>query len=63
MHNAKKITEKLLESQRLISEEIEEEKEGSRTGKLLRKARLGVRVAILCMQHAEDIHDFGIIDE
>lgn len=62
MHNAKKITDKLLEAQRLISEEIEESKNGSREQKLLRKARLGVRVALLCFHHAEDVHAFGEIE-
>lgn len=59
MHNAKKIIDKLMESQRLISEEIQEEKSGSRAARLLRKARLGVRIALVCMHNAEAVHEFG----
>lgn len=64
MHNAKKITEKLLETQRLISEEIEEsEEKGNREGKFLLRARGGVRTALTNIRDAQLIHDFGTLDE
>lgn len=63
MHNANKIKDKILEAQRLVSEEIQEERTGSRTDRKLKHAREYLRLAHKSIRSAQNIHDFGVIDE